>query len=96
MRSIDKFNFNQLFNNSKGKTSLALVVCAIIILFSLISMGFAYAIIFINTYYLLQMNMAYVMSVINVCVGMITTALAVITTRRFTKDKEIEEQEKNS
>ncbi len=73
--SIQKFNFAEMFNNSQGKTSLALVSGAVLIVTGCV--GFIYGA------YLKQSETE------NVSLAFATLGSGLLGIRRFTNDKEL-------
>lgn len=86
---ISKFNFKEMFNNSKGKTSLALVICGMF--------GFAATIGILSCGFVIvfethkdSATKADVGSFSMQCVALAALVTTILTGRRFTEDKQIE------
>lgn len=86
---ISQFNFKQMFNNSKGKTSLGLVVCflfAIAVTVGFMSCGF----VIVFETHKEAATKADVGSYSMQCVALAALVIGYLTGRRFTDDKTIE------
>lgn len=93
MVDINKFNFPQMFNNSKGKTSPMLVLgfyggVVSVSVFLLCAMATFFMVIFEAKTDVTQLLTNITMQ----AVGLFTVAGGMLVSRRFTKDKEIENQ----
>lgn len=91
MLNINAFHFKQMFNDSKGKTSMSYVLSFLIVVTGLNGIIIAGTTIVgmviwnkENTEAISFMNMLVLQ-----CVGLVTTGVALIMTNRLTKDKEI-------
>ena len=94
MLDINKFNFWQMFNNSKGKTSPMLLIA----FFSGVIGCTVFASCAIVMYVLVVIEAktdvtTILNSVLMQSVAMVTLALSALGVRRFTKDKEIEQKD---
>lgn len=86
---ISQFNFKQMFNNSKGKTSLGLVVCgmfAFAATIGILSCGF----VIVFETHKESATKADVGSFSMQCVALAGLTIGYLTSRRFTEDKQIE------
>jgi hypothetical protein len=94
MMDINKFNFVQMFNNSKGKTS-PMILIAFLSGLSGVSTFVACAIImFVLVGYEAKTVVTNILnSVLMQSVAMVTLSLGALGVRRFTKDKEIEQKD---
>lgn len=85
---ISQFNFKQIFNNSKGKTSLALLICFIFAVAA--ALGFvSCGIVLIFETHKDSATKADVGSYSMQCVALAGLVVTVLMGRRFTEDKQI-------
>ncbi len=90
--NINQFHFKQMFNDSKGKTSMSLFLSFLIVCTGLNGIIIAgttvvYMVIFgkENTEAVTFMNMLVIQ-----CIGLVTTGVALVMATRLSKDKEID------
>lgn len=92
MMDINKFNFVQMFNDSKGKTSSSKFLA---IIGGLVSLGTFSSCAFVMLVLIAHEAKTDITSIVNLVmmqsVALFTICMGVLTTRRFTKDKEIDQ-----
>lgn len=86
---ISTFNFNQMFNNSKGKTSLSLVVAFIFSVTAALGLLSCGIVIVFETHKD-SATKADIGSYSMQCVALAALVVTILTGRRFTEDKKIE------
>lgn len=87
---INTFNFVQMFNNSKGKTSPMILVAFIAGLIGCATFATCAFIMLILVVHEAKTDVTNILSnVLMQSVAMVTLSLGALATRRFTKDKEI-------
>jgi len=92
MMDINKFNFAQMFNNSKGKTSPMILIAFLSGFIGCFTFASCAIIMYFLVVYEAKTDVTTILnSVLMQSVGMVTLSLGALATRRFTKDKEIEQ-----
>lgn len=92
MMDINKFNFAQMFNNSKGKTSPMILIAVLSGVIGCFTFASCAIIMYFLVVYEAKNDVTTILnSVLMQSVAMVTISLGALATRRFTKDKEIEQ-----
>ena len=92
MMDINKFNFAQMFNNSKGKTSPMILIAFLSGIIGCFTFASCAIIMYFLVVYEAKNDVTTILnSVLMQSVAMVTLSLGALATRRFTKDKEIEQ-----
>lgn len=93
--NIREFNFKEMFNNSKGKTSLALVLCGVFGVVSALCFLMCGVVVIVDSF-----NQVSAKTDINILsmqsVAIITLVMSYLSARRFSKDKDIEQDKSDT
>lgn len=95
--NIQKFEFVEMFNNSKGKTSPMLTLAFFGGVVSLLVFFFCAGATFFMQVFESKTDVTNLLTNITMqSVGLFTVCMGALTTRRFTKDKDIENGQQNA
>ncbi len=87
--SINDFNFNQMFNDSKGKTSLMKFLCFFAGVGSILVFLTCSIAAFVMIIFEAKTDVTNILTTLTMqSVGLFTVTIGAVTTRRFTQDKE--------